>query len=147
MGQGILIPLSLSGYPCAVPRWLLTVIAAPLALRGNPNAATHPETRRSPELDAASLPTREISLAGSLPLQQEIPMKHAIPLYDALRDINVSADKARAVVDALEDDMRDLATKQDLKELEQRLSQALTIRLGGMLVAAVAFLSAIKFFA
>ncbi|MAM55801.1 MAG: hypothetical protein CMN25_00485 [Salinicola sp.] len=74
-------------------------------------------------------------------------MKHAIPLYDALRDINVSADKARAVVDALEDDMRDLATKQDLKELEQRLSQALTIRLGGMLVAAVAFLSAIKFFA
>lgn len=74
-------------------------------------------------------------------------MKHAIPLYDALRDINVCADKARAVVDALEDDMRDLATKQDLKELEQRLSQALTIRLGGMLVAAVAFLSAIKFFA
>lgn len=74
-------------------------------------------------------------------------MKNAIPLYDALRDINVSSDKARAVVDALEDDMRDLATKQDLKELEQRLSQALTIRLGGMLVVAVAFLSAIKFFA
>lgn len=74
-------------------------------------------------------------------------MKNAIPLYDALRDINVSSDKARAVVDALEDDMRDLATKQDLKELEQRLSQSLTIRLGGMLVAAVAFLSAIKVFA
>ncbi|WP_110674234.1 MULTISPECIES: hypothetical protein [Salinicola] len=73
-------------------------------------------------------------------------MKHSISLYDALRAIDVPADKARNVIDALEDDMRDIASKQDLRDLEQRITQTLTIRLGGMLVAAVGFLSAIKFF-
>ncbi|WP_110689422.1 hypothetical protein [Salinicola endophyticus] len=73
-------------------------------------------------------------------------MKHSISLYDALRAIDVPADKARNVIDALEDDMRDIASKQDLRDFEQRITQTLTIRLGGMLVAAVGFLSAIKFF-
>lgn len=36
-----------------------------------------------------------------------------------------------------------LATKQDLKNLEERLSYRLTIRFGGMLVAAVLVLAAI----
>jgi hypothetical protein len=43
-------------------------------------------------------------------------------LYDALVGINVPSDKARAVVDAMERDMgTTLATKQDLKLLEQQI--------------------------
>jgi hypothetical protein len=43
-------------------------------------------------------------------------------LYDALLGINVPADKARAVVDAMERDMgTTLATKADLRLLEQRI--------------------------
>jgi hypothetical protein len=42
----------------------------------------------------------------------------SIPLYDALVSISVPADKARAVVDAMEREMgTTLATKQDLKLL------------------------------
>ena len=39
-----------------------------------------------------------------------------------------------------------LATKRDLKELEIRLTHALTLRVGAMIVAASAFLAAIRFF-
>ncbi|MBF0132389.1 MAG: DUF1640 domain-containing protein [Magnetococcales bacterium] len=36
-----------------------------------------------------------------------------------------------------------LATKQDLKELEMRLSHTLTVRLGGMMAASVAIVAAL----
>jgi hypothetical protein len=50
-------------------------------------------------------------------------MDHLYSLYDALVSINVPSDKARAVVDAMERDMgTTLATKQDLKLLEQQLA-------------------------
>ena len=81
-------------------------------------------------------------------------------LYDALIGINVPTERARAVVTALERDMdTKLATKADLKHLEELLSrdirslehrlrlemtsqvQSLTIRMGGMIAAAVAVLA------
>lgn len=50
-------------------------------------------------------------------------MDYLYTLYDALVSINVPSDKARAVVDAMERDMGTaLATKQDLKLLEQQLA-------------------------
>ena len=61
-------------------------------------------------------------------------MKMNIALYQALVSINISEDRAKAVVDALEADMTShLATKMDLRELELKL----TIRMGVMLSAAV----------
>ncbi len=49
-------------------------------------------------------------------------MDYLYSLYDALVSINVPSDKARAVVDAMERDMgTTLATKQDLKLLEQQI--------------------------
>ena len=70
-------------------------------------------------------------------------------LYDALISINVPSDRARAVVTAMERDMdTKLATKADLKHLEEMLrlemtslAQSLTIRMGGMIAAAVAVLA------
>ena len=54
-------------------------------------------------------------------------------LYDALVSIDVPADKARAVVDAMERDMAAiLATKSDI----ELLRASMTIRLGSMLVVA-----------
>lgn len=75
---------------------------------------------------------------------------NAIPLYDALVSINVPADKARAVVDALEHDMTSmLATKSDLALLDQKLTQqmellrsSMTIRLGSMLFVGLTVLFA-----
>jgi hypothetical protein len=83
-------------------------------------------------------------------------------LYDALIGINVPTERARAVVSALERDMdTKLATKADLKHLGELLSrdirsleermrlevatqiQSQTIRLGGMIAAAVAVLAAL----
>lgn len=76
-------------------------------------------------------------------------------LYDALLSINVPADKARAVVDAMERDMTAiLATKSDIELLRQDVDGArlaaksdlellrasMTIRLGSMLVVAVGVL-------
>lgn len=61
-------------------------------------------------------------------------MKMNIALYQALVSINISEERAKAVVDALEADMTShLATKMDLRELELKL----TIRMGVMLSAAV----------
>ena len=68
-------------------------------------------------------------------------MESGISLYDALVSVNVPAEKARAVVQGLDKEMFErLATKQDLKELSHKielLESQLTVKLGGMLVAAV----------
>jgi hypothetical protein len=77
-------------------------------------------------------------------------MSFELTLYDALLSIAVPADKARAVIDALERDMGStLATKQDIRLLEQRLEQkiellqsSMTIRLGSILVVALGVLFA-----
>jgi len=78
-------------------------------------------------------------------------------LYDALVSINVPADKARAVVDAMERDMTAiLATKSDIELLRQQLGSVrveikgdlallratMTVRLGSMLVVAIGVLFA-----
>jgi hypothetical protein len=73
-----------------------------------------------------------------------------LTLYDALLSIDVPADKARAVIDALEHDMGStLATKQDIRLLEQKIEQkiellqsSMTIRLGSILVVAMGLLFA-----
>ena len=77
-------------------------------------------------------------------------MSFELTLYDALLSIDVPADKARAVIDALEHDMGStLATKQDIHLLEQKLEQkiellqsSMTIRLGSILVVAMSLLFA-----
>ena len=70
-------------------------------------------------------------------------MSFELTLYDALLSIDVPADKARAVIDALEHDMGStLATKQDIRLLEQKLDlvqSSMTIRLGSILVVAMLF--------
>lgn len=70
-------------------------------------------------------------------------MKASLALYQALRSINVSEEKAAAVIEAMETDMQStLATKADVAALELRL----TIRMGFMLSAAVGVLiAALKF--
>ena len=80
-----------------------------------------------------------------------LSMEGLYSLYDALISINVPSDRARAVVTAMERDMdTKLATKADLKHLEEMLrlemtslAQSLTIRMGGMIAAAVAVLAAL----
>jgi hypothetical protein len=77
-------------------------------------------------------------------------MSFELTLYDALLSIDVPADKARAVIDALEHDMGStLATKQDIRLLEQKLEQkiellqsSMTIRLGSILVVSMGLLFA-----
>ena len=77
-------------------------------------------------------------------------MSFELTLYDALLSIDVPADKARAVIDALEHDMGStLATKLDIRLLEQKLEQkiellqsSMTIRLGSILVVAMSLLFA-----
>ena len=55
-------------------------------------------------------------------------MSFPVSLYDALVSIAVPADKARAVVDAMERDMgATLATKVDLLLLKQEINQELTL--------------------
>ena len=82
--------------------------------------------------------------SGSAP--QAAGMTFEFTLYDALRSIDVPADKARAVIDALEHDMGStLATKQDIRLLEQKLDlvrSSMTIRLGSILVVAMGLLFA-----
>jgi hypothetical protein len=78
-------------------------------------------------------------------------------LYDALISINVPADKARAVVDAMERDMSTLlASKSDVAMLRQEmettrslfskelqlLKSSMEVRLGSMLVVALGVLFA-----
>lgn len=85
-------------------------------------------------------------------------MEISLALYDALLSVNIPAEKAKAVVVALEKDMEHtLATKQDLLllktelkcdfvSMEQRLislEQRMTIKLGAMLVLVVGALAAI----
>jgi hypothetical protein len=69
-----------------------------------------------------------------------------LTLYDALLSIAVPADKARAVIEALERDMGStLATKQDILLLRQQLEHridAMTMRLGSILVVALGVLFA-----
>lgn len=56
--------------------------------------------------------------------------------YDALVGANAPAEKAKAVVQALEKEMlSQLATKQDLQQLKAELKHDLTLRLGAMMVA------------
>ena len=73
-------------------------------------------------------------------------MSFEFTLYDALLSIDVPAEKARAVIDALERDMGStLATKQDIRRLEQKLEllqASMTIRLGSILVVAMGLLFA-----
>ncbi len=93
-------------------------------------------------------------------------MDFAISLYDALIAINVPAEKAKAVVSALEHDMTTaLATKEDLRVLTDIMSvkfaaqatefdlklkaqtDRIVIRLGTITIAAMAALEALhKFF-
>ena len=55
-------------------------------------------------------------------------MNYLYSLYDALVSISVPADKARAIVDAMERDMgTTLATKQDLVLLRQEVRQDLQL--------------------
>ena len=63
-----------------------------------------------------------------------------LKLADRLQSGGFSAEQSRAAASALADAMAgaELATKADLRDLEQRL----TIRLGGMLVVAVGVLLA-----
>lgn len=70
-------------------------------------------------------------------------MRTNIALYQALVSIDISEERAKAVVDALEADMTShLATKMDLRELELKL----TIRMGVMLSVAVGvIITAIRF--
>lgn len=71
-------------------------------------------------------------------------MEFGIALYDALVSINVPHDKAHAIVQAMEKEIFDrLATKQDLTSLETRLTLALTVRIGAMLVASIGVVSAV----
>jgi hypothetical protein len=81
---------------------------------------------------------------------------HLFSLYDALVSINVSPDRARAIVDAMERDMESkLATKSDLLHLRELLSKdiqlqvetlshKMTIRLGAMIGSAVVLLGALQ---
>lgn len=92
-------------------------------------------------------------------------MDFAISLYDALIAINVPADKAKAVVGALEHDMTTaLATKDDLKVLTETLSfkfnaqttefnlklkalnNSIVIRLSAVVISAMAALEALHKF-
>ena len=58
-------------------------------------------------------------------------------------DAKMPQDQAEGVANALAEAFRDeIATKGDLREMEQRL----TIKMGAMLVALAGFLSLIKFF-
>ena len=76
-----------------------------------------------------------------------------VSLYDALVSIDIPADKARAVVDAMERDMgATLATKVDIQLLRQEfnlirkemelLRSSMTVRLGSIQVVAAGLLFA-----
>ncbi|WP_185268936.1 hypothetical protein [Halopseudomonas xiamenensis] len=78
-------------------------------------------------------------------------MKASIALYQALKSIDVSDERASAVVDALETeivtkaDLADLATKADLRALESELRSDLKLLKWGMgLTIAVVLIPARK---
>jgi hypothetical protein len=75
-------------------------------------------------------------------------MQFSIPLYDALIGVNITPDKAKAVVEAFEKERSEmtanLASKEDLRGLRDEIRQSLvllesrmTIKLGAMLFTAV----------
>ena len=76
-------------------------------------------------------------------------MQIGIALYNALRSVNISDEKALDVVNALESEMNQslatkhdlVATKQDLKQEISQLETRLTVRFGGMIAASVGVLS------
>ncbi len=69
---------------------------------------------------------------------------------DKLKAAGIDASQARAHADALDVALREsVATKVDITRLENRIDLAvrdITIRFGGMLIAAVAILIGVKFF-
>jgi hypothetical protein len=68
-------------------------------------------------------------------------MEFGIALYDALVGANVPLDKARAVVQALENEMfSQIATKQDLQHLKTELKHDLTVRMGLLMAGAITLL-------
>ncbi|PRB81539.1 hypothetical protein [Pseudomonas sp. MYb185] len=70
-------------------------------------------------------------------------MKSSIALYQALKSIDISDERATAVVDAVEADMAThLVTKADLKTELKDLELRLTIRMGLMLSAVVGIMLA-----
>lgn len=83
-------------------------------------------------------------------------MENLYSLYDALISINVPADRARAVVDAMERDMfPKLATKTDLaytrellaKDMDGKLAElrhSMTLRMGAMFSGAIVILGALQ---
>ena len=68
-----------------------------------------------------------------------------LKFVQTLRESGVNDKQAEAIAAAVRDAhvSTDAATKQDLRELELRLKHDLTLRLGGMLVAAVGIVAAI----
>ncbi len=74
-------------------------------------------------------------------------MRTNIALYQALVSIDISEERAKAAVDALEGDMlNQLATKSDIQTLKAELELKLTIRMGVMLSVAVGvIITAIRF--
>nr|VFJ70459.1 MAG: hypothetical protein BECKFW1821C_GA0114237_102314 [Candidatus Kentron sp. FW] len=64
---------------------------------------------------------------------------------DTLREANFSDEQARALSNAIKRVQResDLATKADLRELEQRLEYTLTLRMGAMFVTTIVILTAL----
>lgn len=53
-------------------------------------------------------------------------MKLSLALYDALISISVPNSKAKTVVDAWEDDVKDFASKADLERTESHLDSSIT---------------------
>jgi len=77
-------------------------------------------------------------------------MSFQFSLYDALVSIDIPAEKARAVIDALERDMGStLATKQDIEYLKEKVGRdlellrlSMTVRLGSIQVVTAGLLFA-----
>ena len=66
-------------------------------------------------------------------------MQFTIPLYDALLSVNIAPEKAKAVVEALEQESESmttkLVTKDDLKLSLELLESRMTVKVGAMLFA------------
>lgn len=61
-----------------------------------------------------------------------------------LRAVGFSEEQAEVQAETLSSLINDqLATKQDLRELEERLLYRLTLRMGGMMIAAVSLVAAV----
>lgn len=71
-------------------------------------------------------------------------------LISNLTERGFTAQQAEAVVDAIQDiDLREMASKEDILRLEHKLEKlelALTLKLGSLLSAGIAFLAFLRFF-